>query len=106
MPHPDYLLPYLTWEHVRGWQEYWSAEPWGELRADERAAANTLWNTMARESNDLPELIYPYFKDAEALWQKHQELDQKRKELGPEHEAKLKAARQKYWEEKRLREGK
>lgn len=54
----------------------------------------------------MPDLTFPYFKDAALLWQKHQELDQKRKELGPEHEAKLKAARQKYWAEKRAREGK
>jgi hypothetical protein len=68
-----------------------------------RQAANSLW---ASGGDDPPSLMWPYFSDAEAMWEKHQELDRRQKELGPEHEAKLKAARQKYWEEKRKREGK
>jgi hypothetical protein len=103
-PHPDYLLPYLTWEHVKDWRAYWNAEPWGDIRADDREAANTMWRIGAGQTSDLPQLTYPYFQNADVLWEKHKELEAKRN--SPEHQAKLKAAREKHREEMRKREGK
>jgi hypothetical protein len=69
-----------------------------------RAAANTLFD----RSSDPPNLTWPYFPDEELQWAKHEELEAKRKALNndPEHQAKLKAARDKYWAEKKTREGK
>jgi hypothetical protein len=64
------------WEHVKGWRAYERDEPWGDKRADDRAAANTMWVIGAGHTGDLPE---------------HD---------SPEHQAKLKAAREKYWREK------
>lgn len=47
-------------------------------------------------SADPPNLAYPYFPEAEILWEKKKELEQRRKERGPEREAQLKAAREQY----------
>jgi hypothetical protein len=106
-PHPDYLLPWLTWEQVKGWRQYSREEPWGEERADDRAAANTMWTIGAGHTSDLPELRHPYFTSAEVLWEKHKELEGRQEQMNSsEHQAKLKAARQKHLEEKRRREGK
>jgi hypothetical protein len=89
------------WEHVKGWRAYERDEPWGDKRADDRAAANTMWVIGAGHTGDLPELTYPYFADAGQLWEKHQELENRRAQHdSPEHQAKLKAAREKYWREK------
>ncbi len=85
-----------------GWRKAHHQQPWGDERADLRLAANTLWN--AASGSDAPNLTWPYITGADELWEKHEELDDRRKNLGPEHEAKLKAARQQYWEEKRKRE--
>ena len=99
-PHPDYLWPWLTWEQVIGWRKAWNQDPWGEVRADMRAAANTFWQAASGNSSDLPDLSYPYFKDDSVLWAKHEELEQKRKAMGPELEAKLKEARRRHREAK------
>lgn len=50
------------------WMQFWEQEPWGEIRADQRAAAQALWNTApyAGEGASLPSLTYPYFRDEEA----------------------------------------
>ena len=50
-----------------GWIEFWNVEPWGDLRADQRAAAQALWNTApyAGANSKLPDLTFPYFKDPE-----------------------------------------
>lgn len=44
----------------------------------------------------MPDLTWPYFKDGEALWEKHKELEARQNSA--EHQAKLKAARQKHIE--------
>lgn len=64
-----------------------------------RAAANTLFG----KSSDSPNLIWPYFPDSEALWEKHKEMEAK--QSSPEHQARLKAARQKHIEEMKKRGG-
>lgn len=58
-----------------------------------RAAANTIWH---RGGDDLPDLTWPYFKDGEAMWEKHKELEAKSQ--SPEHQEKLKQARLKHIE--------
>lgn len=58
-----------------------------------RAAANTLFG----KSEDSPSLIWPYFPDGEAMWEKHKELEAKHN--SQEHQEKLKAARLKHIEE-------
>ena len=59
------MLDEIDAEEWRGWLDYWNVEPWGELRADQRAAAQALWNTApyAGEGASLPDLTFPYFKD-------------------------------------------
>lgn len=37
-PHPDYLLPLLTSRQYGDWQEFYNASPFGDRRADRRAA--------------------------------------------------------------------
>lgn len=47
-----------------GWLAYSEAEDWGESRADNRAAANTLWSKNAGTGAILPDLWGPdYFSD-------------------------------------------
>jgi hypothetical protein len=49
------------------WSRFWTVEPWGDLRADQRAAAQAMWNTApyAPDGVDLPSLDFPYFRDAD-----------------------------------------
>lgn len=100
--HPDYLLGRLTWQQFEDWNRYYEQEPWGDIRADLRASANTLFAPGSDHN-----LIWPYFPDEEEMWAKHEALEARRKTLAddPEHQAKLKAARQKYWAEKRKANG-
>lgn len=102
--HPDYLLPQLTWEQWLGWRAYYQTEPWGEERADSRAAANSMWTVATQHGGEAPDLLYPYFRDAGELWRKHQELEAKQDDAA--RAAKLKAAREAYWKAKKEREGK
>jgi hypothetical protein len=65
-----------------------------------------MWTIGAGSTSDLPELEFPYFKNAEVMWEKHRELEERQKQLdSAEHQAKLKAAREKYWADKRARAG-
>jgi hypothetical protein len=100
--HPDYLECVLTWDQFRGWQKAFAQRPWGDERADFRAAANSLWNHAS--GSDAPNLTWPYMNDAEEMWEKHKELE--RHADDPAIAEKLKLARQKHMEEKRKREGK
>lgn len=101
-PHPDYLLPWLTWEQFSDWRNYWCQEPWGDIRADAREAANTIWLAGVGHDQDSPSLVYPYFEadnltPAERI-AKHRELEQKCST--PEYQERLKAARRKYLDQK------
>jgi hypothetical protein len=72
--------------------EYYAVEPFGEQRADQRAAANTLFAQHAAngEHSDL-ELLYPYCPDPEAMLIECQALEARRND--PELQEKLKQAR-------------
>jgi len=37
-PHPDYLLPLLSSKQYADWQEFYRVSPFGDRRADRRAA--------------------------------------------------------------------
>ena len=65
-------------------------EPWGEVRADMRAMANTLWHLPGSDVN----LMFPYLPDIESVKEGARELA-KRKEIGPELEAKLRESKAK-----------
>lgn len=82
--HPDYLLPALTWEQFRQWQQYSEEEPWGETRADQRTLAQTAWLKAAGQWNgDLPELVFPYFQSADSgdVMAQKAELDRRAAEI-------------------------
>lgn len=59
------MLEEMPAELLEWWSRYWAVEPWGDLRADQRAAAQALWNTApyASEGTELPSLTFPYFSD-------------------------------------------
>ena len=60
--HPSRLD--LTYREFLDWVEYYGEEPFGELRADFRSAAQTLYIAgMWSEDEGLPNLVYPYFED-------------------------------------------
>ena len=62
------LLSRLDLQEYLDWQEYWNAEPWGDLRADQRLAVQlhyTLSPWMPADSDEPPSLAYPYFEDPE-----------------------------------------
>lgn len=80
-PHPDYLLAYLTWEQFDDWQRCYEQEPWGESRADMRAAANTFWVRLAGANIELPDLIYPYFDQDGDVVERAKLLDAKIAEM-------------------------
>ena len=71
----------LTWEQVAGWQAYNDEEPFGVLRADLRAAANSIWSRSM--SDDAPDLIHPYFaaNDPNELAKRAKLLDDKIAEM-------------------------
>ena len=92
--HPNYLLPYLTAEEFRDWEHYETQEPWGDLRADMRGVAHVL--AMTNSDQDI-QLMHPYFKDADTMFEKHKELSARQED--PALKAKLKAAREKHREE-------
>lgn len=71
--------------------EFYSIEPFGELRADLRGAAQAFWN--ADRDNPEINLVHPYFTGAEERMKQHAELEARSKSLGPEHAEKLKRAR-------------
>lgn len=91
-PHPDYLLAYLTWEQFSGWRNYHSVEPWGEMRADQRAQVQVMWMKAPVQfpTDDLPELTYPYSgQDLTELLAQKATLDQRVKELREKRKAKV-----------------
>ena len=59
------MLEEITAQDWHFWLAMWEVEPWGDLRADQRAAAQALWNTApyAGENADLPNLTFPYWVD-------------------------------------------
>lgn len=91
-PHPDHLLAYLTAEQYMGWQQAFAQEPWGDIRHDMRAAANTLHQLGA--GNDVSLMGPNYFMNTERLDEEVSRLKAaEAKNSTPEHQAKLKAAR-------------
>lgn len=61
-----------------GWAKYEEEDDWGESRADNRMAANTLWSKNAGSGSILPSLFGPdYFEemDPEHLAERAKELD-------------------------------
>lgn len=96
--HPDYLLPRLTAQQFMDWQTYDAQEPWGEFRQDLRGVAHVL--ALTGNGQDI-ELMHPYFREGELMWERHKELAAKSD--SPEHKAKLKAAREKHLAETKKR---
>lgn len=82
----------MTWEQFLTWEQYFIEEPFGEMRADMRQAANTFY---ALGLDDPPRLTFPYFTDAKPSLTPGKELEELRKlkVLSPEVAAKLKAVR-------------
>jgi len=80
------------------WQVYESQEPWGDLRQDLRGLAHVL--AITGNGQDI-ELMHPYFREGELMWEKHKELAAKAD--NPELQAKLKAAREKHRAETKKR---
>lgn len=75
------MLDEMTPGDLFGWQRYYIEEPWGEQRADQRAAAQALWNTApyAGEGANLPNLTYPYWVDETAEFEKTVKAIEERK---------------------------
>jgi hypothetical protein len=94
------MLADLTAEEFMGWQQAFAQEPWGELRDDMRAAANTLHQLGAGQD---VELMGPhYFQNQERLDEEVARLmAMKAKHDTAEHQAKLKAARKAHMEAKK-----
>lgn len=90
----------MTWEQFEGWQRYYDQEPWGEIRADMRAMANTLWHVPGSEVK----LMFPYLPDVADVVEGAKALDA-RKEIGPELQAKLDAIKAKHAEDVKNRGG-
>lgn len=59
MLHPDHLVNALTAEQLLEWWDVYQAEPWGETRADMRAAAGL---ALYAGSKDLT-MIWPYMRE-------------------------------------------
>jgi hypothetical protein len=55
-PNPEAMLARMPWRVFVGWMQYAQAEPFGEERADVRAAivATTVANCLAREKGKPP----------------------------------------------------
>lgn len=56
----------IGWQEWIDWLAYWEIEPWGEARADERAAAGICYQLAPYlpKEMDLPQLAYPYFESS------------------------------------------
>lgn len=61
-PHPDYLLPLLTWEQFSEWKAFFLLAPWGEGRDDDRLTVlcSYLLAPHLREKIELPPTHHPY----------------------------------------------
>lgn len=104
VPYPDDLIDALTWDQFSRWQQYDAQEPFGEVRADMRAAANSLFLASHGEAD--VELMHPYWRSAEDLGEKIASAERlKARLLAPEHQAKLKAMREKHLAEQAKRGG-
>ena len=65
--HPRHLLSRLTAEEWLDWLAYYSLQPWGETRADQRQEAllGTLAAPLMGAGYQMPALRYPYETDGE-----------------------------------------
>lgn len=62
------LVEAIDLDELLGWLAYWSAEPWGEMRADQRMAVGLYYQLlpwMDSAADEPPALEYPYFDDPE-----------------------------------------
>lgn len=82
MGRPDVrgMLGEIDSHELQEWVDYFAAEPWGEVRADQRAAAQALWITapFSEDGGNLPELTFPYFRDEQAQIDERMEALEKR----------------------------
>jgi hypothetical protein len=86
------MLADLTAEEYAEWKRIYDEHQWGDLRTDQRTAAQVLWMAAAMAgagSDDLPDLFYPYFKSNE---QRDDDLLARAKEL-KERAAEIQAKR-------------
>jgi hypothetical protein len=60
---------------------FFEVEPWGALRDDMRAAANTLWSKGVDVGGETPDLVFPYFEDTADVAERAKQLDAKIAEL-------------------------
>lgn len=61
-PHPDCLLPLLTYVQFAEWQAYYQTNPWGEGRADDRldVLCRHVIAPHLRDPVELPPTRHPY----------------------------------------------
>ena len=82
------MLEAMTAEQFMRWEKYYEQEPWGENRADQREAANTLYGLAPwlPVTAMLPDLHYPYFEDdsPEALATRMRTMDGQIKKWQPQ----------------------
>lgn len=90
VPHPDFLLPQLSWRQFYDWQRYAEQEPFGEERADQRTQALACWVKLpasAAWGGEVPELVYPYWHTEDDLLREKAVLDkmvaEKRAKMSP-----------------------
>jgi hypothetical protein len=59
------------------WLRFYELEPWGDQRADQRAAAQAMWNTApyAASDTELPSLQFPYFENETDLTDRIAEIE-------------------------------
>lgn len=74
---PSRLVETISLEDFQAWEQYLNQEPWGPLRDDLRAAANTVIANGAFEpGQEPPSFVWPYWPTEDALQdriQKHRE---------------------------------
>lgn len=85
----------MTWQQLAGWRKAHEQRPWGEVRADLRALANTLWLLRTGEA-DLPNLTWPYIETSDVIEGKIAAIEATKEERFKAAEEKLREARRKH----------
>ena len=75
--------------------EFHGVEPFGQQRDDLGRAAQAMWlaDVFSGSQDGQISLIHPYFPDADELFKRKLALDERVKNLPPEHAEKLRQAR-------------
>jgi hypothetical protein len=71
---PDEFLASISYRTYLRWQDYFDAEPWGEVRADLRNVVLVRMMNATGETADMPRPVWPYWDEEAATLSDVQEI--------------------------------